>query len=153
MATSMPRNLLLPELPGPRPVAEKWKCQQSGDCCTKPADVVMTREERLAILPRILDGIRTSWRDLDNGMVALKAAPCPLYLFKECTVYDVRPYNCRRFACMRPDPKTEPWEQDRHGNCVNALSRILHSRVARRLQERIQRKAQRWADAHGWKRA
>lgn len=83
-------------------------------------------------------------------MVALKAKPCPFFLFKECTVYESRPYNCRRFACMRPDPKTEPFQLNEADECVNFWERMAVSREVRRLAVLIQRKAQRWARAHGW---
>lgn len=142
---------MLPMLPQPRPVAANWTCQRSGECCTRPAEVLMTVEERMHLLPHIPQGIATFWRDSDvPGFVLLKAQPCPFFIFKSCVVYEHRPYNCRRFGCMRPDPKTEPWEEDRQGNCLNQMARILNSRVARRLAELMQRKAQRWGDKHGW---
>jgi Fe-S-cluster containining protein len=87
------------------------------------------------------------FRDMGDGFVALKAKPCPLYVFKTCLVYEHRPYNCRRFACMRPDPKTEPFEAD--GG--NLMARVKTSRVARRMAQTFQRRAQRWAVKHGWK--
>lgn len=112
----------------------------------------MTREERMALLPHVPDGVLTVWRDVNPTHVALKAHPCPFYLFKTCTVYEVRPYNCRRFGCMRPDPKTEPFEESPKGilGCANLGDRIRMSRVARRMGELMQRKAQRWARRHGW---
>lgn len=82
----------------------------------------------------------------DPKFVAMQAGPCPLFVFNGCLVYEHRPYNCRRFACMRPDVKAEPFEVD--GS--NLLDRVKTSRVARRLATQIQRKARRWADKHGW---
>lgn len=116
----------------------------------------MTIEERAAILPKIPVGIETVWRDVGGSFVALKAHPCPFFIFGECVVYDVRPYNCRRFACLRPDPKTEPFEMtpvDPPRNptgCENADARINTSRAALRLMQKIQRKASRWGLRHGW---
>ncbi len=58
---------------------------------------------------------------------------------------------------MRPDPKTEPFEPEdfdpgkgMYGS-KNLSDRLVGSRVVRRLYSRIQRKAQRWALAHGWR--
>lgn len=143
------------EKPKARPVDPHWKCHRSGDCCSIPVEVIMTREERTAILPKIPQGIRTEWRDVEGSqLVALKAHPCPFFIFGECLVYDVRPYNCRRFACMRPDPKTELFENDLSPStitgCRNADDRFYTSRVARRMLVQIQRKAMNWARAHGW---
>jgi Fe-S-cluster containining protein len=154
---SLPLNFYRPK-PEPRPVDPHWKCHQSGDCCENVAEVVMTREERSTLLPKVPQGIKTAWRDLDpeGKMVALRAHPCPFFIFHECLVYEVRPYNCRRFACLRPNPKTEPLElvdNDEARNptgCENADARFITSRVARRVLVRIQRKAQVWARQHGW---
>ena len=99
----------------------------------------------------------------EEGFVELVARPCPFHEFingkSTCTVHDVRPYQCRRFACLRPDPKTEPFQMApispflRYGmvGCANLRDRLVKSRVARRMYEKIQRKAQRWGRAHGWK--
>lgn len=109
------------------------------------------------LLPQIPQGIQTAWREIpESNLVALKAKPCPFFIFGDCQVYDVRPYNCRRFACLRPDPKSEPLElvPSRPGRyptgCVNADDRFMLSRASRRLLIQIQRKASRWALSHGW---
>lgn len=141
---------LLPMLPQSRPVDPEWQCQKSGECCTLPAEVVMTREERLAVLLAAPGSIHTQWRDMGGNLVALKAQPCPFYIFKSCQVYESRPFSCRRFACMRPDVKTEPFEVGGPLGCKNLSDRIATSRVALRLARKIQRKAHRWATRHGW---
>lgn len=136
----------LPMLPTARAVDPKWQCQRSGDCCTKPMEVVMTKQEAAVLVHHAPAEIRMEFRSVGGDFVALKAAPCPLYAFKSCLVYAHRPYNCRRFACMRPDVKAEPFEAD--GG--NLMVRVKTSRVARRMAELIQRRAKRWADKHGW---
>lgn len=145
---SLPANFYRAK-PESRPIDPHWKCQQSGECCSLPDEVVMTRQERQVLLPHVPDGIRTAWRDVDDKFVALKAQPCPFYIFKECLVYAVRPFNCRRFGCMRPDPKTEPFEMGTQG-CSNLWDRVSTSRAARRLYALLQRRSQRWAVQHGW---
>ena len=134
-------------VPTVRAIDPQWTCQRSGDCCTKPREVTMTQEERLEVLRHGPEGIVTHWRDAGHGFVALKAQPCPFYLFNTCTVYEYRPYNCRRFACMRPDVEAEPFEVD--GG--NLWKRLKKSSVARKLYFKIQKDAQAWAVEHGWK--
>lgn len=137
--------------PTPRPVDPHWRCQKSGDCCSKPDEVLMTRQERQVLLPAIPQGIKTAWREVNDQFVALKAQPCPFFIFGDCLVYEVRPYNCRRFACLRPDPKLEPWEDgDGPTKCKNTDDRIATSRIALRMMKLFQRKAQRWALKYGW---
>ena len=137
-----------------RPIASSWRCQQSGDCCTRPQSVVMTTLEAAAILEATAHrDVPLSFQKMAGSFVALAAQPCPLYdaVAHTCTVYDVRPYNCRRFACMRPNPAVEPWEQDETGACVNREDRLSRSRIVRRQLRLIQQKAQPWARTHGWR--
>lgn len=121
----------------------------------------MTTQERTAIFQQLAEAGHapdTTWRDLGGNLVALKAKPCPFFVFSGCLVYASRPYNCRRFGCMRPDPKTEAYVEAQVPAhtvladivCVNLRVRLLQSRVARRAAILLQRKAQRWADTHGW---
>lgn len=106
----------------------------------------MTKDEAAAIVHAAPKEIAMHFRPAGDGFVALKAQPCPLYAFKGCLVYSVRPYNCRRFGCMRPDVKAEAFEAD--GS--NMMDRVKTSRVARRMAENMQRRAQRWARKMGW---
>ena len=139
-----------------RPIAADWTCQRDGACCRQPAAVVMTPAERDLLLARRPD-LATRFTDRPDGGVALQARPCPLLATDAhgravCTVYDVRPYNCRRFGCYRPDPATEPYEEGPDGECLNLVERVLQSRAVRRDYAQHQRRAQRWADRHGWTR-
>lgn len=95
----------------------------------------------------------------DPKFVNLTAAPCPfLEGQNRCTVHDIRPYNCRRFGCLRPDPRSEPLVMAplspilHYGTvgCSNLRERLMQSRVARRIYALLQRKGMRWALKHGW---
>lgn len=143
----LPQHVIpLRSAPQARPVDPEWQCQHSGDCCTLPPEVVMTKQEAAAMVHAAPSTIALQFRDAGNNFVALKARPCPMFVFKHCLVYDVRPYNCRRFGCMRPDPAAEPFELD--GG--NMIARVGVSRIARRIAVRMQTKAQRWARKMGW---
>lgn len=137
---------LIPLLPEPRPVDPHWKCLREGDCCQKIPEVVMTKEEAAEVVHHAPTTVVMNFRPVGDGFVAMKAGPCPLYIFGGCTIYPYRPYNCRRFVCLRPDPKSEPFEP----SGANMMDRVKTSRPARRLAEKFQRKAQRWAVKHGW---
>jgi len=128
-----------------------WQCDQRGDCCREPDEVLMTHAERTAILDTQPQAVLT-WRDdpVDVRFVRLRARPCPLIdTDGRCTVYAVRPYNCRRFVCLRnPD---EPWISGANGSCVNLDRRLASSYQAVAFYRTNQRVAQReWGDAHGW---
>ncbi len=129
-----------------RAIDPNWSCCHSGDCCTKPPEVVMTKQEAAAIVHAAPNTVALNFRDAGGGFVALQAKPCPLHIFNRCLVYAVRPYNCRRFGCLRPDVQAEPFEMD--GG--NLMARVRVSRVARRMAERMQRKAQVWGRKMGW---
>lgn len=136
-----------------RPVEVPWTCDQRGDCCKKFPTVVMTAEERDVILNSVGPEVEAilKWRpDPTPGFVQLKAQPCPLLAADgSCSVYDVRPYNCRRFMCGRVGD--EAWEVNPDGSCHNLTARLAQSRPFRRYVELVQRRAGRWALAHGWK--
>jgi hypothetical protein len=133
-----------------RQVDRQWRCQRSGDCCTKPQEVVMTKQEASHLVFHAPPTIRLQFRPVNDKFVAMKAGPCPLFVFKSCIVYEHRPYNCRRFACMRPDPASEPLELDGQDRCLNFWDRIATSKEARKLARWIQRRAQEWAHKMGW---
>lgn len=117
-----------------------WTCQRDGACCTLPDEVVMTHAERDEIERAVPSGVALSFHaHADPRFVRLAAAPCPLYdaETRRCTVYEVRPYNCRRFACQRTD-YTQPYTQG------------PQTRADRRQLVVIQRHAQRWGRSHGW---
>lgn len=143
-----------------RPVVLPWDCHRSGDCCRSVDNVVMTTQERDVLLERRPD-LRGHFEAFGT-FVALRAKPCPLLAqdaqgLATCTVHDIRPYNCRRFGCYRPDPTVEPYEGEPFDldrtrlGCANLSDRIALSRPVRRDYARRQRKAQRWAMAHGWR--
>lgn len=136
-------------LPASRPVDPQWKCQKSGECCTVPKELVMTKEEATTLVFHAPPSIKLEFRPTEqDGFVAMKTGPCPLFVFHSCLVYEHRPYNCRRFLCMRPDPKSEPLENE---GWDNHMDRVKTNRTMRRLAIRNQTQAQKWARSHGWK--
>ena len=127
----------------------------SGDCCRAVATVLMTPEERTAIEQVIGFGWAKTlhWSPDETGrFVRLKAHPCPfLQADNKCGVYEVRPYNCRRWGCFRACAAKEPLEPDHSFlGAANTRDRWDQSRGVRRQLIQMQRKAQRWAWAHGW---
>lgn len=104
-----------------------WHCTRCGECCTTPPYVVVSDAER-AILDTRRRGL-TWLPDPKPGFWRLQALPCPFY-DQGCTVYDVRPYNCRRYASLKGYTGSP--------------------RAAHRVRVLYQRRGQRWADRHGW---
>lgn len=151
----VPRTLPL------RPVVEKWQCQKSGDCCRIPPEVLMHELERDEILRAITPEKAASlvWipaGQQKRGFVLLQAGPCPLLSSDGlCSVYEVRPYNCRRFGCYRPDPSTEAFEPEPVPPffCKNLNDRVKQSYRVEAQYRTTQRHAQReWAESHGWEK-
>lgn len=102
----------------------------------------MTHAERRTLTAAALAAgdVRLTFRPHpDPDFVCLVARPCPLYAedAKACRVYEARPYNCRRFACLRRD-------------YTQAYDAGPQSRADRRQLVVMQRRAQPWARAHGW---
>jgi hypothetical protein len=101
----------------------------------------MTPAERAEIERAVSPGVALRFAPhADDRFVRLLAAPCPLYDGTGCTVYAVRPMNCRRYGCLRAS-SAEPWVD---GPPVPA------SRDDRRTLVVLQRRAQPWGRSHGW---
>lgn len=79
----------------------------------------------------------------EGAWVRLQAGPCPFYR-SGCTIYEIRPYNCRRFSCGR-------WEPDREPFMANPMVLIRGNNDLRWSYRDQQRAAQPWAKAHGWR--
>jgi Fe-S-cluster containining protein len=115
----------------------------------------MTDLERLAVeravtrvLPKPAVWTRISG-DYPDGWWELQAAPCPLLVDNQCSVYAVRPFVCRRFQCHRA--AGEAFDPSGPLGCRNLSDRLDQSRVTRRAYALNQRKAARWALKMGWK--
>lgn len=79
-----------------------------------------------------------------EGWVALRAQPCPFYSDAGgCAVYDVRPYNCRRFQCGRWEPSRQPF-------AIDPMPVIRADNDLRWSYSKNQRQHAAWALAHGW---
>ena len=144
-----------------RPISLPWQCKRSGSCCRSVSQIVMTPQEAILIRDARPDLSLKWYQHADRRFVYLKGKPCPCLGSDDqglavCTVWAVRPFNCRRFGCYRPDTEAEPYEPEpldvEHGRlgCANLSDRLAQSRAVRRDYALKQRKAQRWARAHGW---
>lgn len=136
-----------------RPVVANWQCQRSGECCEAVARIVMTtseQDELLAACPSIVG----RWEPHPiAGYVQLCGEPCPYFVrdgtgLGVCRVHAVRPFNCRRFGCFRPDVRVEALDLDAGPfGCANLRDRL--PAVAAEA-DRLQRDAMPWALAHQW---
>jgi Fe-S-cluster containining protein len=134
-----------------RPVVVPWTCDRRGDCCTRPAGIIVTAAERDELL-HARPAIAAEFVTRPDGWVWLRGRPCPCFGRDAkgkgvCTVYAIRPFNCRRFLCGRVGD--EAWQED-DGVCLNLEDRLNQSRPFRRFYALVQRRAQVWARAHGW---
>jgi Fe-S-cluster containining protein len=140
-------------------VKQAWICQRSGDCCESVPLVLMTPSERDAVIAADPDTLVTWLTVPDARYVAMKAAPCP-FLARErgsavCRIYAARPFSCRRYACGRDDvsvPLSQVMVRNAEAGTVLPM-RFYTDRAFRRQMTVQQRKAQRWARAHGWSEA
>jgi Fe-S-cluster containining protein len=125
-----------------------WQCHKSGDCCRSIRAIRMTHQEAAKILERTA-GKELQWRAASPyGFVELVAQPCPLLAGNSCSVYEVRPFNCRRFMCFRDEG--EAFDSSGPLGCKNLSDRVEQDRPTRRAYLLNERKAQKWALRHGW---
>jgi Fe-S-cluster containining protein len=113
-----------------------WQCCHRGDCC-KTGAVTMTESEAALLRERKPEAVFLPYQ----GKVVLMGTPCPFYQ-DGCTVYDIRPYNCRRYMCGR--------EGDEPFDPAPIPAKVLQIRGLRKQYQMNQKKAQKWARQHGW---
>ena len=154
-----------------RPVRVPWVCHRTGDCCRENTGVAVSANERGLLEHKLVVATRVPVftvhpddqavidRAYAQGVPApspkfyiLEKGPCP-YLAGDntCLVYDIRPYNCRRFACGRTDPTQESLESGGSMGCYNLSDRLETSLRFMEWYRAFQRRAQDWARLHGWK--
>lgn len=123
-----------------------WQCARDGACCTIPVAVVMTKPEWARLDAIAAErGIEVTVDINEDGWVALKARPCPFYdaAGKGCTVYESRPFNCRRFQCGR-------WDTTKQTFTVDPMPIIKADNDLRWSYGKNQAKHADWARANGW---
>lgn len=80
-------------------------------------------------------------------MEVLVTGPCPFVTGdNRCAAYDVRPYACRRFGCMRSDVNAEPFIDG------DAATIVQRNPSTFPMLMQLQHDAQPWALEHGWKK-
>ncbi len=130
-------------------VIEDWRCQGSGDCCRGVKRVSMTFAERRELEAQAAKATRRlQWRYNERpNMTDLVAAPCPfLDAENRCAVHDVRPYNCRRWGCLRSDVKAQPFVDEDTAAILRRMPEALP------VLQRMQSEGQAWALAHNWRK-
>ena len=84
------------------------------------------------------------WELRRDGFLDLHARPCPYLEGNTCSVYDVRPLNCRRWGCYR-----EPGEP--LTDLAPVPLRVLRDPALRDHYAKNQARAhQEWGLSHGW---
>lgn len=122
-----------------------WTCQRDGACCRNNVVVLTVSEWRRLEGMTPLRVIQLDQTRADDGLIAMNARPCPFLNLRTnaCTVYDVRPYNCRRFQCGRWDTTKEPYTE-------HPLPLISRDNDLYWSYKQNQRLHQPWAREHGW---
>ena len=121
-----------------------WKCLQSGACCRLPATLVMKPAEFAELLVARPD-VTVTARERSDGFIEMQAGPCPFLGGDDrCTVYAVRPMNCRRYMCGR-DSREEPVD-------LSPIPLRVLQNPALKKQYRInqQNHMRRYGHHHGW---
>ena len=118
----------------------KIACFQCGECCRTLKEVIITQEE-YAILkqygtPKI--------KKAGGGKLKMKL-PCVFLKKNVCSIYEVRPCQCRMWHCGRiklEDKKLE-WVGD-----IQALMAI--NSEYKEFKIKMEDEAVKWGNAHGW---
>lgn len=131
-----------------------WKCFDGcSGCC---ANVCMTIEERNAIFDvvdfptriNLIERLETEYRGSNRLFLH---GPCPLLTEdNKCSVYDVRPLNCRKFMCGRKSIDEELRFSEDGDQCLNHVERFAEDKEYRLLYRRNYKREEPWARRMGW---
>ena len=135
----------------------QWTCRRSGDCCLEVRVISLTPAERDVLAQARPDVALDVVPQKDTRFLTWSVPKgCPFLSrgldgLATCTVHEIRPYNCRRFLCLRDEG--EPYRSGGPMGCKNLSERIDRNVHAMEFYRTHQRYAQRdWADSHGWSR-
>lgn len=120
----------------------EWTCRQSGDCC-RATQTVQMAESELALLKAAQPDIEPVIVSRDVGRLEIAAGPCPYLADNQCSVYEVRPWRCRVWACFRRSA-SDPYRDDL------LQIRLRESAGVRRTWGRMLDEAADWGRQHGW---
>jgi Fe-S-cluster containining protein len=106
----------------------QFSCQQCGNCCTHSGGGVYTSENEFrAIADHLnisMDEFLSLYTDVDEGYVTLKSkASGPCIFYKDgCTVYNVRPTQCRTYPFWPENLKSDFRWNEESKNCAGMNS-------------------------------
>lgn len=98
----------------------RFECTGCGACCSKEPGYVWVSEEELIIIARYLnitiDDFAQKHLRLVDGMISLKEDPktydCTFLKDNRCTIYPVRPIQCKTFPWWHENLKNpEAWKE------------------------------------------
>jgi Fe-S-cluster containining protein len=115
-------------------------CFRCGDCCKAPYYGMTLTQEELDLLPIKLDVIQVG-KDRFRG----RGSVCPLFLNSECSVYEIRPCQCRLFHCGR-----RSLTETKLATITEIQKMMEQDPEYREFKIRMDEEAIIWGNAHCW---
>lgn len=140
------------------------KCFRCGDCCKIHFNDMKLTQEELDLLPITLDVIQ-----VDKNRFKVKGNICPFLSFSSsspsfnndnmnsgssdihqsinshCSIYDIRPCQCRLFHCGRIKPT------DKKLTTILEIQYLMSKDTNyREFKEKMDKDAIEWGNDHGW---
>ena len=117
------------------------KCFRCGDCCKSPYYGMTLTHEELDLLPIKLHTKNTHNK---NRLVAVGEV-CPFYKEGKCSVYEVRPCQCRLYHCGRLK------EGDKKLETMSEIWVLMQENPEySKFRKKMDAEATEWGNRHGW---
>lgn len=122
----------------------KIECFRCGECCPGPSKSIMMTWQELDLIERKTT-VRLNREIIRPNRFLVRMETCPFLGENCCTIYDIRPCQCRIFHCGRRS-KDDPF-LGTVGQIREAMG--ISSNYAY-WKKRMEDSAISWGKAHGW---
>lgn len=119
----------------------KIECLRCGDCCRLYYYGMIITKEELDLLP-----IKVRYTPNNNNKLRITEYMCP-FLTPDitCSIYDIRPCQCRLYHCGRLSTK------DKKLDSLLEIRKLMDNNSEyREYKTEMDEEAIRWGNAHGW---
>ena len=121
------------------------ECFQCGECCRTLFNHMLITREETALISKQTDVKLRVEEVRKNRFLVKHNGPCPFLKNNQCSIYPIRPCQCRLYHCGRLKPTDRRLE-----GIVDIRFLMLQNPEYKRFKEAMDKEAVDWGNRHGW---
>ena len=120
-------------------------CFQCGECCKTLFKGMIVTKEEIQLIQK-LAGVKLNYQQVRTNRFQL-FGNCPFFLedTQLCSIYEIRPCQCRLYHCGRLKPSDKKLE-----TIPEIRQLMLSNPEYKRFKEKMDKEATEWGNKHGW---